>query len=1497
MSFPTLLSSPSVSMDSNSSTHIQIATDFSYTFSNSGVTPPGSNEISPVYERFPNSAITFTNTGSYSPGNTLVTSTPPNLYIGFSGQIYYTEDIATGSVFTYKIPYTPSAPFGTITLGKQFNVGSAFIDDAVVRYIDGAVYTADTAISLTKRSDGNFLINYPTALSYSLYGLYVTDAVGSTTYITYTTNVAHTLFLGQTVSIAELVGYAAANVESKQIASIPTTSSFTINVAGAGTTSISGQSGILYTSENLYSASSISFNANLNWESPTYEEWSALSSNYTTGYKVLYTDNGLSYESISSSGFYGDCNSPVARFNFQYWWPVSTDLSYWSPFISYTIGDRVYYSVDSVIVVYKSVIDINFNNNPSTSGTNYWVVSDTNYSAWSASTTYSGQDRVIYNGQVYQSVPPYGNLNNIPGNQEYNNYWIPIASPANPATTFTLTSPNKIVYYPAIFPTLTVSGQTSNALLPFLTGSGSELITFGSGNGFQSMPTETQPLKLTILQSILGVQKASSNFYITVDPFTISVTPTLTSPLSLVTYQPFGTYTYSIPDNLVNVALKYNSNITSTSLVPFITNGETPYTLTFGSTVGLTSAGTTAIRIDAELNGNTVLFSNVASLITTASLITITPPIPTGSLSLFKFEPFSYLFTITNSDSIGLSFRISRSSTEVIAFTTISEDLQSVVFEGTFLIGYTTTLSLIVDLMYGTTIVDTQTIRMTVGQGRFFPPTANQNFQLYRFEDVSNTFGSNPSFLTALPITSIVSIPSLPNGLTFGGSCNTWFLQGTPSLQVNQSNYQIIGSNSSNGKIITTTVSIRVNAQQVVITPNSSTLSGLIVDTAITPITLTAIQPATIYATSLAYTWSGLPDGFTFQNISGSNVSQGFTPQDSALTIILAGAPSLSFATTLSTSSSNLYQTRLTGTVTDQTGKQVVGSSLFNFSLGETVLINVTNSVTLYRSKPLGTTDVLITTGSFFSSATISSVTADSLPPGLSLINVDSTTWRLTGTPTTVNLTGAYTFTATNTNGISRSVIATIPINPNVVTFGGSTPANGSVIRFIVSRPLTNEKTGYYTSPIIFSATSTANATPINYTSSINFTTYGLTLNLTSGALTGIPTASLASTTVTITATDALGTIGTTTIQLSILADTFAWSTYTPTYFQNRAITPFQFLATSTLSERLIQSYSSTTLPTGLMISAGGLLTGTPTTSSSGSFTITATTGYSETNQVYSYSMIADQLMIVQTNGTDAISSVFSGIEYRAIQYSTDVFVSATFSIGELSPATPATIAVTSGGLVSGDFTDATLNTTYSATLTAVYETVTATTVINILFTSSGVGSINIPTNLSTLTFSQPTQTTFTLFEYVPYSIQIQAVGSGSFIYYFTSAIPLGFQFLKDSSGLTATLSGISPTITNQGILVYAKTAVGYPVSISLTLRTITPFFINPQMGAGAYTAILRNDVEANAAQNARDNRTFPQVDPLAGPLMAPRAPDVVTPNDCLLNLCKKPCPTCHTMM
>ena len=1063
--------------------------------------------------------------------------------------------------------------------------------------------------------------------------------------------------------------------------------------------------------------------------------------------------------------------------------------------------------------------------------------------------------------------------------------WISTTDPVS----FTVTAPDLVTPQPSTIPYMVVSSLTSPELLPFLSGSGSTQVSFATTTGFQSLPSSN--VRLWIDQVYNGSNLNSNvTSNIIVYPIAITVTPTLTSPLTISTYMPFS-YTFSIPTDVVNVFLQSNSNTTTRSLAPYISLDGT----TFSSETGFTTGGLSILEIDAVLAGLSIIASNTTTINTIATTIIATPAVPTGSLSLYKYEPFSYVFTIAPG-SVGLTLQFTNSSSELQTFCTLSDDQSTVTFAGTFQVSYSVTLSLVVNLLYGTDIVGTTTILVAVGTGRFFPPTANQNFQLYQYENVSNTFGSNPAFSTVLAIDSILSIPSLPTGLTFGGSGNAFYLQGTPALQTAQSNYQIIGSNSTSGKIVTTTVSIKVNPQTVRITPSTTTLTGLTVDTAITPVTITAIQPNTIYSHVFQYGWTGLPDGFSFQDINGNPFPQSGSPPDAALTIVLVGTPTLAFANTMVASGTNLYQTRLTGIQTDQTGKQTTGSTLFNFSMAETVLINVSNSLPLYKSKPLGLTDVVITAGSYFPTSTISSITADSLPPGLSLVQVTSSTYRLTGTPTVVNLTGSYTFTATNYNGNSRSITVTLPVNPDVVTFVSPTPTAGSAINFIVSRPLTSAKTGYYTTPIQFAATSAAAATPITYSSSIDLTTYGLVLSATTGTVTGIPTASLAQTSVTISATDALGTIGTTTILLTISADVFTWPTYAPTFFQNRAITPYQFVMVSTLSERTIQSYSSADLPAGLVLNPAGILSGTPTVSTSGTFNVTATTGYTILSQPYSYTIIADNLLIIQKNGTDTISRVFSGIAYQAIQYATDTTVNAIFSIGALSPSTTATIAVTTGGLVSGNFTTAATGTTYQATLTATYGSVTATTLVKILFTGTS-GTIHIPTELSELTFVQPSQSSFVLFQYVPYSIPIVATGSSSFIYYYTSAPPVGFQVIPDATGVSAMLSGISPTLVTQGLYIYAKTLTGYPTSTSISLSTVLPYFVNPQSGAGAYTEQLRIAVEANAAQNARDNKTFPQVDPLAGPFMGPRAPDVVTPPDCFLKLCRKPCPTCHTMM
>jgi hypothetical protein len=1470
MSAPLLITEPTLS--TTESNPFQIATAFSYTIVNEGPVSAGFDLSAPEYTVptggtiggsgtiQPTTGATFV---SRADSNTNIIVTPTNQpYIAtmLEGIQYYTsnDDMVGGESFLF------SLPISLYTGANQSGSGSTtnHVTGGVIEFLSGLT------IEFESQSDTGGDLYIPSRNFGATYKL------GST--------VVHT-FNGNTNSF-DIV------LTMPGEASIPIASNYGLPFGF----------GPKFLLQELY------------WTTPSVAPPAQIFPQAYSETTFYNTDDivyafGLFYIS-TIDGNYG--NRPDVSFPFWTVTPTPGNISEWNSGVFYTINQIVFVVVrgdvyddrgnlitrgGETLVYYISLQDGNNNHPPATSpdwwapGTTPPVPEPPTFSNWNSNTVYSEGDYVNYSNFNYVStLDGYSNI--VPSSSPETWALISNATPA-----FSVLSPVKITNYPPGFPELKVGSLTSPEVLPFLTIIGGYQINFASLTGFQSAPLSNRILQ--IVQEIAGNTIQTTSYPINVTPITITVTPTLENPLSNITYRPFS-YNFSIPTNLVNVVLRANALTTSSNLIPFISY-DGSFSGSFNSDIGLTTSGITVLEFDALLNSNAIIASNVTTINTIATNIIAEPAIPTGSLSLFKFEPFSFSF-ITNSESSGLVLRFTRSSSELQSFCSLLDEGQIITFQGLFNISFSTRLSLVIDLMFGNTIVETLTILLTVGQARFFPPVANQNFQLFQYENVSNTFGSNPIFSTALAITNIISVPSLPSGLTFGGSCNSFFIQGTPLLQVPQSNYQVIGSNVNNGRIATVIVSIKVNPQLVRINPSLSTLSGLNVDIPITPIVLTAFEPETILATTFEYTWTGLPDGFNFQDLNGSNVSNQFAPADTALSIVLAGAPSISFANSVAASGSNLHQLRLFGTQTDQTGKQTIGSALFNFSFAETVLINVSNTVLLYQSKPLGVTDVIITAGSFFSASTISNITADLLPPGLSLVQYTSpTVYRLTGTPTEVNFDRIYTFTATNFNGNSRSISVTIPINPDIVSFVGTTPPNGTAISFIVSRPLTSAKTGFYTSPIVFTGTSTSESIPIIYSSSIDFEYYGLVLNPTTGTLTGIPTIPFPTTIVTITATDTLGTIGTTTIQLTILADVFEWPIYEPGYFQNRAITPFQFVMVSTLSERSIQSFSSGNLPPGLSINASGLLTGIPSDfpeGGTGTFTITATTGYSTLSQSYTYSMIADQLLIIQTNGSDIIQRVFSGVAYQTILYSSDSLINATFSIEEILSEEGVSISVTSNGLVSGDFTNAVVDKLYSVILTANYVNLTTNTTVNIIFTELG-GTIYIPTELSELTFIQPTQSLFTFFQYVLYSVPIQASGSTEYIYYYTSTIPPGFEFIKDTLGVSAALSGISSTLVDQSIVIYAKTGYGYAVSTTISFKTLTPFFMSPQLGAGAYTAILRNDVLGNAAQNARDIRVFPQVNPLAGPLMAPRAPDVMTPDNCILNLCKKPCPTCHTMM
>ena len=1027
---------------------------------------------------------------------------------------------------------------------------------------------------------------------------------------------------------------------------------------------------------------------------------------------------------------------------------------------------------------------------------------------------------------------------------------------------FTYTGPLQITSHTATeTPTLVLnSTAASGALLGFVEYDANTVV-LSSITGFTSIPSpNTMPYTISVGSSYLGAQISSLSNTFTVGQIPIIATPVLESPLTLYEYSPFS-YVFTLPDDVVNVIL--NASATSPSLIPYFTGSASNTILTFSSANPLRTANPpVALVVNAYITGASNSLGSISSSVSVLpSQVIATPSIVSGTvLNLYKLEPFSYVFSITGVGNT-LTLRYTNSSSQLRIFSTLSGDGKTFTFAGTPAASYASTFSLVVDLLDGTTAVSTTTFPVTIGAARVVPSIASP-YALNQYENISNTFGSNITITSANDPTTTLSVPTLPLGLSFSNA-NT--IVGTPQVQQPLRNYQLIASNSSNGSIATTNIAISVGVPVVRITPSSAAFTNL--NTTSTPTTtFTSLLPATIYGYTFQYLLPVLPSGLFFTDISNVPQSGGFffTPTDSSNTVKLAGTPDMTDA--FGFPSSGIVNVQLAGYFRDATNVQTIGRASLSFQFAETVLLTTTVSSNLYVGKALGSNDVVITADSYFPSTSPieTLVYSGLLPAGLSLSA--GPPWYLIGTPTTAGTTSNIV-TATNFNGISNTTPLVITINPDIVTFT-STPSNQS---YIVSVPLVSNA-------FRVQASATSGAT-VTYASSLDFSLYGLTFNTTTGALSGVPLSNLSNTPVTFTATDAFGAFATVSPSFQIQRDVYTWPAYAPTFFQNRTITSFQ-LVVSTLSGRAIQFFSSTAMPPGLFVSSSGLITGIFTGSTSGTFTVTATTGYqapsTTASQTYSYTAIADSLLIVQVNGVNTIGTVFSNVQYQTIQYSSDTFVNPVYSVAYVSPVTsPQPILdMTQTGLLSGDFTGVASFPTYTAAITASYAGTTSTQAI--IFQSN---TVFIPSGF--MDFVQPTQSTAVIYQYVPYTFPIQATGSTDFIYYFAAGVPIGFQFTLDPTGTSATLTGISPSNGSASVTLYAKTAFIPATRTTITFNSVIPYFTKSQLGASAYTAILREYVEANAAHNAVNNVVYPVEDQLAGPFMGPQAPDVVTQSNC----------------
>ena len=447
---------------------------------------------------------------------------------------------------------------------------------------------------------------------------------------------------------------------------------------------------------------------------------------------------------------------------------------------------------------------------------------------------------------------------------------------------------------------------------------------------------------------------------------------------------------------------------------------------------------------------------------------------------------------------------------------------------------------------------DSVTLSLTVEDER--PSSLSYANAPFTWTKDSAITGQTPTNAGGTITSYAVTSGSLPTGISLNST--TGELTGTPTALYTTASVTITGTNASG----TTDASfnITVNAQAPANLSYASAPFTWTKDSAITGQTPTGNTGGAVV--SYAVTSGTLPAGINLNTTTGE----------------LTGTPTALYTTA-----------SVTITATNTGGTQDITFNITVNDVGPSALAYSSATYSWEKNQTVVSETPTSSGGPVVSYA----VTSGSLPSG---INLNTSTGELTGTPTAVYSTSSVTITATNTGG-SDSVTLSLTVEderPSSLSYANA-PFTWTKDSAITGQTPTN-----------------AGGTITSYAVTSGSLPTGISLNSTTGELTGTPTALYTTASVTITGTNASGTTDAS-FNITVNAQAPANISYASapfTWTKDSAITG-QTPTGNTGGAVVSYAVTSGTLPTGINLNATtGELTGTPTAIySTASVTITAT--------------------------------------------------------------------------------------------------------------------------------------------------------------------------------------------------------------------------------------------------------------------------------------------------